>query len=81
MGHDWNSYQATNTIYVGFGEQIKVKDNRQDRSINRGLKHLEKDTTNLLENPPKENILREHLRTFENFESFYLKRELEFLDL
>ena len=29
MGHDRSNYQATGTIFVEFGEQIKVKDNRR----------------------------------------------------
>ena len=32
MGHDWNSYQAIDTIYVAIGEQIKGKDNRRKSS-------------------------------------------------
>jgi hypothetical protein len=32
MGHDRSSYPATDTICVGFGEQIKAKNNRQDRT-------------------------------------------------
>ena len=32
MGQDRSNYQATDTICVGFGEQIKAKNNRQDRT-------------------------------------------------
>ena len=50
MGHNQISCQATDTIYVRFGEQIKAKYKRQDQGINRRLKHSEKTPQTLKEN-------------------------------
>ncbi len=50
MGHNQISCQATDTIYMGFGEQIKAKYKRQDQGINRRLKHSEKTPQTLKEN-------------------------------
>ncbi len=58
LGHDWDSYQATDTIYVGFEERIKAKDNHQDQAINKRLKHSEKKNTTNPREPPKRTFER-----------------------
>ena len=66
LGHDRGSYQAMDTIYVGFEERIKAKDNRQDQAINKRLKHSEKNHHKTPENPQRE-FLRDKKRTLDNF--------------
>jgi hypothetical protein len=66
LGHDRDSYQAMDIIYVGFEERIKAKDNHQDQAINKRLKHSGKKTPPTPENPQRE-LLRDKKRTLDNF--------------